>query len=128
MRWWYTHSVDRTPASLQLAPSPVPLEEWEDGSVRVTGTRLLYYVFLGVYQATGRPDDLLDAFPFLSLGTVYQLLGYYHEHRAEIDEWLSRIRLRGEEVRREFEYAWPSDGTREELKRRWADRRASSTD
>jgi uncharacterized protein (DUF433 family) len=118
--------VSTAPATLEISADPVPLEKWDDGSIRVSGTRLLYYVFLGVYKNEDRPENLVDAFPFLSLGTVYRLVGYYHEHRMEIDEWLDAVQAAGEETRKLLEKHWPSGPTREELRRRWSERAESA--
>lgn len=86
-------------ASLQIKPDPVPLETWEDGSIRVSGTRLHYYLFLQFGKAGNRPEDLGEAFPFLSLGTIHVLIGYYLQHQPELDTWLAELEHDAQEAK-----------------------------
>ncbi len=109
----------------EIAADPVPLEKWDDGSVRVSGTRLHYYLFLQFYKAGDGPDDLLEAFPFLSLGTIHVLIGYYLHHQHELDEWLAKVQQEIDEIRERH----PQDrALKERLLARMAERSAGAPD
>ena len=106
--------------SLEIQPDLVPLETWDDGSIRVTGTRLHYYLFLHFYKDEHRPEHLREAFPFLSLGTIHVLIGYYLQHQPELDTWLAKI----EQDVQEIKASWDEHRPQTELKRRLLDRGA----
>ena len=51
----------------------------------------------------------------LDLADVYAILGYYLNHRTEVEEYLERNRLGGERLRAENERRFPQAGIRELL-------------
>ncbi len=110
----------------QIAADPVPLEKWDDGSVRVAGTRIHYYVVLEGYLNGDTPEDLVEAFPDLSVGTVYTLIGYYHAHQKQISGWLEQIERETEQIWDRLEEASPSQESRRRLKARLDERRAQA--
>jgi uncharacterized protein (DUF433 family) len=109
-------------ATLEIAADRVPLEKWDDGSVRVTGTRLHYYVFLDIYLQGDTAEGLLEAFPFLDRGTVHQLLAYYHQHQDAVERWLAGVHGEIDVMREEHERLFPQAGLDERLRKRLAER------
>ncbi|MGH2607859.1 MAG: DUF433 domain-containing protein [Tepidiformaceae bacterium] len=116
-------------ATFDIAADPVPLNKWDDGSIRVSGTRLHYYLFLHFYRSGDGPEDLLEAFPFLDLGTIHVLIGYYLRHQKELDGYLAEVDREIEEIRKWWDERYPPDpGLKDRLLARMAERSAGASD
>ena len=61
------------------------------------------------------PEQIVENFDVLDLADVYAVIGYYLNHRAEVEEYLERNRLEGERLRAENERRFPQAGIRERL-------------
>ena len=56
------------------------------GKPRIAGHRItVKHVVLDHQRGGMSPDEIVSAYPSLTLGDVYAALAYYHDHRAEID-------------------------------------------
>jgi len=67
-------------------------------------------------EAAGEtPEEIADGFPTLALADVYAVIGYYLQHRSEVDEYLRRRREVADEVRRQNEARFSPTGVRERL-------------
>ena len=56
------------------------------GKARIAGHRIrVQDVVLSHQRAGMTPDEIVSAFPTITLADVYAALAYYHDHRAEID-------------------------------------------
>lgn len=109
--------MSTTPATLKIAQDQPVLERWqEDGSIRVAGTAVKFHVFLDGYLAGESPEQLARGHPDLSLATIYRLIAYYLEHRAEIDDWLSELDKQAAEVMRKLEELHPTAELRAKAK------------
>ena len=75
----------------------VPLHRWEDGSIRVRGTRLLLYIIIDFYKQGNSAHELVEAFDVLKLADVYAILAYYHQHQEEIDAYVEHIHQEAEQ-------------------------------
>ena len=87
------------------------------GKPRVAGHRItVKHVVLEHQRAGLSPDEIVTAYPSLTLGDVYAALAYYHDHRAEIDADIEADDQHWSDVQKQ-------EGTRliDRLKRRKAD-------
>jgi uncharacterized protein (DUF433 family) len=66
----------------------VPLTQWDDGSIRVTGSRLPIDSILYHFKRGSVPEQLIYMFPGLRLVDVYSVITYYLGHREAVDEYL----------------------------------------
>lgn len=82
----------------------VPLEQGEDGAVRVTGSRVTLDTLVGEFLDGATPEQIRDSFPSVALGAVYGAIAYYLEHRDQIDAYLTERREESDEVRRRVEH------------------------
>jgi len=106
---------------LNLDPRPVPLVRSENGVYRVTESRLPLERIVEGYKAGATPEEIVDSFDILRLSDVYTLIGYYLEHKEEVEAYLREQDVEAEAVRREIEAAQPPrPGFKEELLRRKA--------
>jgi uncharacterized protein (DUF433 family) len=56
------------------------------GKPRIDGHRITVKHIVLDHQRRGlSPDEIVSAYPSLTLSDVYAALAYYHDHRAEID-------------------------------------------
>ena len=85
----------------------VPLRTDEDGAIRVGGTRVLLEVVIGAYQRKDTPEQIVEAFPTLTLADVYAVIAYYLGHREIVDEYVQHVEREGEAIRSKLE-ALPS--------------------
>jgi uncharacterized protein (DUF433 family) len=59
------------------------------GALRVGGTSVTLETVLWTYQQGSTPEDIVDQYPTLNLGDVYDVIAYYLRHRQEIDQYLA---------------------------------------
>ena len=73
------------------------------GSLVIIGTRTriidiaLEYAYLG-----STPDEIVDAYPYLTLPQVHDALSFYYEHREELDREIKERKEKGEKNRRDL--------------------------
>jgi len=99
---------------------PPPIRMDSDGVIRVGGTRVTLDTVIGAYQMRRTADEILESYPSLQLADIHAVISYYLRHRDEVDGYLEGRRRQAEEVRRENEARWPSDGFWERLQARKA--------
>lgn len=101
---------------------PVPLAMVEGGTIRFIGSRVSLDVVLHCYQRGESPEEIQEAFPTLKLADIYTSISYYHNHRAEVDEYLRQQAIKAEKMRRMIEnspYAIDRQAVRARLQARW---------
>lgn len=55
------------------------------GKPRIAGTRIRVQDIYICHEVNGMsPDEIVDAFPHISLADVYAALAYFHDHRDRI--------------------------------------------
>ena len=92
----------------------VPLRVDEAGAVRVGKTRVLYALVMSAYLRGLNPEGIVEMYDSLSLADVYEVIGYYHRHKADVQELIADYERGAEEVLGELEADLP----------KWADLRA----
>ena len=74
---------------MQLAGSQhVPLTQWEDGTIRITGTRVTLDVIVTQFKLGATAEQISDSFPAASLKDVYGAIYYYLEHTDAVDTYM----------------------------------------
>ena len=78
----------------------VPLEMWEDGTIRVGGTRLLIDMIVDYHNRGECPEDIYEAFPskYYTVADVYAVIAYYLSHQRAIDKHLLDKAKKAEKV------------------------------
>jgi uncharacterized protein (DUF433 family) len=107
--------------TIPLHADPVPLRVDETGTIRVGSSRVTLDVLLADYLSGQSPEEIVRQLDTLELADVYAAIGYYHRHRAEVDQYLRRREADAEALRRDIEARQPD---REELKARLSGRMA----
>ena len=103
----------------------VPLTVLDDGSIRLTGSRVTLDSIVQHFQQGATAEDIAESFGPLSLADVYAALTYYLTHRNEVEEYLRRREAEGDAVQSRFEsdpqYQKARAAMRERLLARWAE-------
>jgi len=74
---------------MQLALSQhVPLTKWEDGTIRITGTRVTLDVIVRQFTLGATAEQIHDSYPAASLKDIYGTIYYYLEHTDAVDAYL----------------------------------------
>jgi len=63
------------------------------GSPIIGGTRITVRLLATLIRGGASPDEIIRAYPHLSLAQVYDALSYYFDHRQEIDQEIEDNKL-----------------------------------
>jgi uncharacterized protein (DUF433 family) len=112
-------------AVLLIETEPVPLEKDADGVVRVDGTRVTLDTVVAAFEEGATAEEIVYQYPSLDLATVYSVVGYYLQHRQDVEAYLLWRRQERERVREQNQAVVDSRGIRDRLlARRAAEGRA----
>jgi uncharacterized protein (DUF433 family) len=104
----------------------VPLSQWEDGSIRITGSRVPLRSVLYHFQIGSSPEQIAFKFRGLHLSDIYAVIAYYLDHREAIDKYLqeqeTEADARLQQLEATSEYQREKREMRERLLARWAAR------
>jgi uncharacterized protein (DUF433 family) len=93
----------------------VPLRSDEDGVVRVGQTRVTLQTVIADFHRGASPEEIVHHYPALKLSDTYLVIGYYLEHRDEVDEYVRQQRDLAAQARNEYETLHPQDPLRAKL-------------
>lgn len=107
----------------------VPLTVWEDGTIRVKGTRLLIDMIVGAHKRGECPEEIFESFPsdIYTVADIYSIIAYYLTHKEKIDKYLAKREKEAEKIWKEIEsdpkYQARTKELREKLLARWENRK-----
>lgn len=110
--------------SLVIESPAILLRTDEHGVMRVGGTRVRLDTVITAWKRGESPEQIVENFDALSLAEVYAVIGYYLNHRTEVERYIEQNRLEGKRLRAKMERRFPQEGIRERL----LARRAGLTD
>lgn len=79
---------------------PAPLTAWEDGTIRVGSSRVLFDLVVHHFKQGATAEQIQHSFPSLTLRDVYGSLFYYLEHTEEVEAYLAKQELQADEIER----------------------------
>lgn len=97
----------------------VPVQVWEDGSVRVGGSRVTLATVLYAFNGGAKPESLLEMFPGIDLADAYHLFGYYLARSDEVAEYLGKCDDEWDRVKAEIDAQPGQRELRERIRARW---------
>ena len=101
---------------MQLAVAqPVPLTQWEDGTIRLTGTRVTLEVLVNQFKLGATAEQLHDSFPAASLQDIYGAIYYYLAHTEAVDVYVREQQKVAADTRQWVESQPGNRGLRERL-------------
>jgi len=66
----------------------VPLTQWEDGTIRIAGTRVTFDMIIRQFTLGATAEQIRDSYPAASLKDIYGTIYYYLEHTVAVDAYL----------------------------------------
>ena len=76
----------------------VPLTQDERDSIRVTGSRVTLDTIVRRYQVGDSVKRIHSGFPTVSVAQIKAILDWYHQHQAEVDEYLEELDAENEKI------------------------------
>lgn len=96
----------------------VPLTLHEDGTIRVTGSRVLLEIIVRQFKLGASPEHICESFPSLTLREVYGALFFYLDHIAAVEAYLQHQQEAATAMRQQIEaspFSGNTPGLRERL-------------
>jgi len=81
----------------------VPLTLTENGTIRVTGSRVTLESVVYQYQQGSSAGAILESFPALKLADIHAVICYYLNHREQVDGYLHDQEKKARTVREDIE-------------------------
>src|SRR5438067_1359664 len=92
----------------------IPLAKDAHGVYRIGGTRVTLESVVHAYNRGATAEEIVQDFPNLQLPDVYQVIGYYLKHAAELAEYFE-TREREQKELLTAHPEWSKSGLRERL-------------
>lgn len=86
-----------------MVTEAIPVAEDQDGVIRVSGTRVTLESIMGAFSEGATAEEIAQQYPSVPLSGIYQVIGHYLRHEAELQIYLNRRRSEEERVRKENE-------------------------
>src|SRR5438552_101953 len=90
----------------------IPLDQDSNGVYRVGGTRVTLDLVVRAFNRGATAEEIVQKFTSLELSDVYQVIGYYLKHSAELAEYFEN-RERAEKKLLAAHPEWSPRGLRE---------------
>lgn len=100
---------------LDLSPEPLPLRVVDGKVIRIGQSRIPLERVIYAFTHGQSPEEIVADFDTLDLADVYTVIGFYLRHRAEVDDYVEQCEREADEIQRQMEALFPSDGLRERL-------------
>lgn len=84
-------------------PHTVPLVHWDDGSIRVENSRVTLDTIIIRTQVGDTVKRIHSGFPTVSVSQIKQILAWYYDNQADVDEYIRRGQEEAERLRQWIE-------------------------
>jgi len=81
----------------------------DDGTIRVSGTRVTLDTVIAGYHQGDSPEDIHKAFDVLPIDDIYTVLSYYMDKRAEVDFYIAQREREAEQIREKIESTYSAE-------------------
>ena len=81
----------------------VPLTLTEDGTIRITGSRVSLESIVLQYEQGAGPEQIYEGFPSLKLADIYAVISYYLNHHEQVNEYLLGQETKAQALRENIE-------------------------
>jgi len=81
----------------------VPLTAMENGTIRVTGSRVSLEAVVYQYEQGNSAEQIQESFPALRLADIHAVISYYLNHREQVNEYLRDQEKKARAVREDIE-------------------------
>jgi uncharacterized protein (DUF433 family) len=111
---------------LAFTPTPVPLVTLEDGTIRVTGTRVPLDTIVYAFRAGSTPQDITRMYTTVTLEAAYAVIAWVLQNKDEVDAYLAKREAEHKAIQEEEERLHPPEGIKARLLARKAARSGST--
>jgi uncharacterized protein (DUF433 family) len=80
-----------------------PLTQWDDGSIRITGSRVPIDTIIHHFKLGATAEEINYKFPSLQLSDLYGVIYYYLLNRQLLDQYLSDQETEADGVQQRLE-------------------------
>ncbi|HMR68518.1 MAG TPA: DUF433 domain-containing protein [Anaerolineae bacterium] len=101
--------------SLVIVDTPIPLKTDQEDVVRVGNTRVTLDTVVSAFKEGATAEEIVSQYPSLLLADVYAVIGYYLQHQADVEVYLSRRQQMAQAVRAQNEARFNQQGIRARL-------------
>lgn len=101
--------------TLSLIAQAPPLRLDPDGVIRVGKTRVPLETIVATFNRGATAEEIIQQYPAVSLPDTYLTIGYYLQHRAEVDDYIRQQQSQAAQVRAENEARFDPAGIRDRL-------------
>jgi uncharacterized protein (DUF433 family) len=101
----------------------IPLRLDEGSVIRIGNTRVTLQALIADFHRGASPEEIAHQYSALNLSEVYLVIGYYLQHRADVEAYVRQQRQLADEARRAYEADHPQDPLRERLLERLEEQR-----
>lgn len=101
--------------NLVLDSLALPLRNDSHGVIRVGATRVTLDTLVAEFEQGVSAETIVQDYPTLDLADVYTVFAFYLRHKPQVDAYLQEQQRLGEDLRRTIEATCPSEGLRERL-------------
>jgi uncharacterized protein (DUF433 family) len=98
-----------------IETQPLPLTIDVDGVVRVKNTRVTLDTVIAAFLEGAMAEEIAYQYPSLNLSDIYSIIGYYLQHRSEIDKYLQQRQKQAKTIRKRSESQHDPHGIRDRL-------------
>jgi uncharacterized protein (DUF433 family) len=110
---------------LAFTPTQVPLVTMEDGTIRVTGTRVPLDTIVYAFRTGSTPEDITRAYTTVTLEAAYAVIAWVLQNKEQVDEYMARREAEHNAMQEEEERLHPPEGIKARLLARKAARGGS---
>lgn len=100
---------------ISIVTEPMPLTTDAEGVLRVGGTRVSLDSVIFAFKEGATPEEIVQQYSSLNLADIYAVIGYYLQHRDEIEAYFQARRTQRDDIRREVETRFDPHGIRARL-------------
>ncbi|OGO32760.1 MAG: hypothetical protein A2Z03_10620 [Chloroflexi bacterium RBG_16_56_8] len=101
--------------TLSIRPIHLPLTLDAHGMARVGGTRVTLDTVVRAFLKGATAEEIAHQYPSLKLSDIYAIIGYYLEHRKDVDTYLKNREKESQSVKRENQTKFDPSGIRDRL-------------
>jgi uncharacterized protein (DUF433 family) len=103
------------PIPLVFEARPLPISLDADNVARVGNTRVTLDTVIAAFINGATAEEIVYQYPSLNLSDIYLVIGYYLQHRAEVDKYLRQRQKQMGIVRKQNESRCDPSGIRDRL-------------
>jgi uncharacterized protein (DUF433 family) len=108
--------------SEEIPSQPAPLEFTTDGVIRIGKTRVTLDTVIAVFKQGTTAEEIAYRYPSLKLADIYATIAFYLNHQQEVEVYLQQRQQQAQEIRKINEARFDSQGLRNRLLARKAER------